>query len=52
VPFGDIEKTAFDLDTADVTGQDYNKNYEWDRPLNDVDGTPNNGTDVRELDRH
>ena len=51
-PFSEIAKTAYDLETADVDGQDYDKNYSWDRPLNELDGTGNNGTDIRELDRH
>lgn len=48
--FSDSEQVEFDLDTADITGKDNNRNYQYSRPLTSVDGTPNNGTDVRTLD--
>lgn len=50
--FGEIEQTKYDLDTARITGEDNDRNYTYNRPLNGEDGSPNNGTDVRTLNRH
>lgn len=44
------EITRWDLDTADITGQDNDRTYTVDRPLNQKDGQMNNGTDIRTLD--
>jgi hypothetical protein len=48
--FGDIEQTKFDLDTARITGAENPRSYQVDRPLNEVEGQQNNGTDIRTLD--
>jgi hypothetical protein len=48
--FSESEQVEYDLDTADITGKDNPRSYTYDRPLNEPDGTPNNGTDVRTLD--
>jgi len=50
--FGEIEQIKYDLDTARITGEDNDRNYTYNRPLSGGDGSPNNGTDVRTLDRH
>lgn len=47
--FANSEITEYDLDTAGITGQDNPKSYQYDRPLNGENGTPDNGTDVREF---
>jgi len=40
-------RTEYDLDTAQITGEDNPRSYTYDRP---VDILGENGTDVRELD--
>jgi hypothetical protein len=48
--FGPIDQTKYDLDTAGITGEDNPRTYTVDRPLNEVEGQQNNGTDIRTLD--
>lgn len=48
--FGPIEQTKYDLDTAGITGKDNPRTYKVDKAMNEVDGTQNNGTDIRTLD--
>jgi hypothetical protein len=49
--WSDIDQTKYDLDTADITGEDNSRTYEVDRHSAEIDGTQNNGADVRILDR-
>jgi hypothetical protein len=49
--WSDIEITKYDLDTADITGEDNPRSYEIDNQSAEIDGVQNNGEDIRTLDR-
>lgn len=48
--FGEMERTKYDLDDAGITGADNRRTYSVNRVNTEVDGTQNNGTDIRTLE--
>jgi len=45
--FAEADQVKYDLDTAQITGEDNPRNFTYDRP---VDILNENGTDVRDLE--